>query len=628
MGRATARERRAHAPILKILAVGYPYDTDMDAVPEASADKRPGSTRSKRISIVRTVSFATIPIWLSLAPLLIFSRASTHPQTTAPASPDSLAGSFVDMAEYAKIHFLHQAPHGPHKYLIETMGSGVALFDADNDGRLDIFLVNGAPFGDFVPKGTIPEKTGPLYWNRFYHQKPDGTFEDWTEKAGLQGAGYGMGVAAGDYDNDGYEDLYVTAYGGNRLFHNNGNGTFTDVTQKAGVGGSGWSTSAAWIDLDEDGRLDLVVARYIQWDWDDIWCGEHREGYRAYCHPDSFPPISMLVYHNDGNGVFTEVAHSLGLDKPAKALGLAIADYDHNGHPALFVANDSMEEFLFHRKSTGGYDEVGLEAGVAVDGDGRTYAGMGVDFSDYNNDGLPDLLVTDLANQKYPLYRNGVGGRFTDESYATGVAASTLLHSGWGVRFMDYDNDGWKDLLIAQGHDLDTIEKSFPQLHYREPPMLLRNVHGNKFVDVSSASGQVFSQRWVGRGMAVGDINNDGRLDAVITENGGPAHLLMNETKTANHWIGFKLIGHKSNRDGIGAGIRIDTSKGAQWYTVTTASSYLSSSDVRAHFGLGLETQVKTVQIHWPSGYQQTLHNVHGDRYVTVEEPSAASVSK
>ncbi|MGC2399346.1 MAG: VCBS repeat-containing protein, partial [Acidobacteriaceae bacterium] len=362
----------------------------MEAVPETSADERSRSSRGKAVSAIRTGSFAILPICLSLVALLILSTASTHPQATPAASPGALPGSFVDMTEGAGIHFLHQAPHTSHKYLIETMGSGVALFDADNDGRLDIFLVNGAPFGDLVPKGTIPQKTGPLYWNRFYHQKPDGTFEDWTEKAGLQGARYGMGVAAGDYDNDGYEDLYLTAYGGNQLFHNNGDGTFTDVTQKAGVGGSGWSTSAAWIDLDGDGRLDLVVARYIQWDWDDLWCGEHREGYRSYCHPDSFPPISMLVYHNDGNGVFTEVAHSLGLDKPAKALGLAMADYDHDGHPALFVANDSMDEFLFRSKRTGGFDEVGLDAGVAVDADGRTYAGMGVDFSDYNNDGLPD----------------------------------------------------------------------------------------------------------------------------------------------------------------------------------------------------------------------------------------------
>jgi hypothetical protein len=528
---------------------------------------------------------------------------------------------FEDVTAKVGVNFVHQAPHSSRKYLLETMGSGVALFDYDNDGRLDLYLVNGAPFGDYVPKGTIPQKTGPQYWNRLYHQKPDGTFEDVTEKAGLEGVGYGMGVAVGDYDNDGYEDLFVTSLGGNHLYHNNGNGTFTDVTAKAGVGGGGWSTSAAWVDLDGDGYLDLVVLRYIQWDWDDVWCGPHDN--RGYCHPDVFSPITMLAYHNNGNGTFTEETHKLGLDKPAKALGISIADYDGDGHPDIFVANDSMVEYLFHNKGNGTFEETGLEADVAMDGDGRTFAGMGTDFADYDNDGRPDIFVDDLANQKYALFHNDGDGTFSYNSYSSGVAGMTLLHSGWGARFVDYDNDGWKDLLIAQGHDLDTIEKSFPDLHYREPPLLLRNVGGKKFVDVSGISKSVFHEQWAGRGLAIGDIDNDGQMDAVLTENGGPAHILMNRTQTANHWIGFKLVGHRSNRDGIGAVIRIETAKGSQWTTVTTSSSYLSASDVRAHFGLGPEGTVATVEIHWPSGIRQTLTHLAADRYVRVEEPTA-----
>ncbi len=515
---------------------------------------------------------------------------------------------------------MHQAPHTTRKYLIETMGSGVALFDCDGDGRLDLYLVNGAPYPDPTPKGFIPQKTGPEFWNRMYHQKADGSFEDVTAKSGLQGAGYGMGVAVADYDNDGHEDVYVTGYGGNHLYHNNGDCTFTDVTEKAGVGGSGWSSSAAWVDLDDDGLLDLVVDRYVTWDWEDVYCGEHREGYRGYCHPDVFQPISMLVYHNDGNGHFTEVSHKLGLDKPAKALGIAIADYDRDGRIDLFVANDSMSEFLFHQKPDGKFEEVGLESGVAVNEEGQTYAGMGVDFADYDNDGWPDLVVTDLAKQRYALYRNTRDGNFEYASFASGVGAISQMHSGWSLRFLDYDNDGWKDLLIAQGHDLDTIEVQSPQLHYREPMMLLRNT-GTRFEDVSPISGEIFHEAWVGRGMAIGDIDNDGRMDAVVNTNGGPPHILLNMTATKNHWLTLHLTGHASNRDGIGAVVQLTAGHRSQWATVTTSSGYLSSSDPRVHFGLGDSQVAESIEIRWPSGVVQKLDNVSGDRQIEVEEP-------
>lgn len=498
------------------------------------------------------------------------------------------------------------------------MGSGVALFDCDNDNRLDLYVVNGAPYPDPTPKGFVPQKSGPADWNRMYRQKADGGFEDITVKAGLQGVGYGMGVAVADYDNDGFEDIFVTGYGGNHLYHNNGNCTFTDVTNYAGVGGSGWSTSAAWVDLDNDGLLDLVVLRYVTWDWDDLWCGPPEN--RGYCHPDSFQPISMLVYHNDGNGHFTEVAHKLGLDKPAKALGIAIADYDNDGRMDIFVANDSMPEFLFHQKKDGTFEEVGLESGVAVDGDGRTFAGMGVDFTDYDNDGYPDLVVTDLANQKYALYRNAHDGTFDYASYTSGVGTVTMFHSGWSLHFIDYDNSGWKGLLIAQGHDLDTVEKSYPNLRYREPMMLLRNQQGKRFIDVSSMSGEVFHEAWVGRGMAIGDIDNDGRIDAVVSTNGGGVHVLHNETPTGNHWLTLKLVGHKSNRDGIGAVIKVTSAQGSQWATVSSAGGYLSSNDLRAHFGMGSEPRAQRIEIHWPSGIVQVLNDVGTDRILRVDE--------
>jgi enediyne biosynthesis protein E4 len=550
----------------------------------------------------------------------VAANGSAAPRAVATEAPKVVPGNFVDITQQSHIDFLAQASHTDKKYLIETMGSGVALFDYDNDGRLDIFFANGAPLSSPTPKGTIPQKAGPKDWNRLYHQKPDGTFEDVTEKAGLQGIGYDMGVAVGDYDNDGYDDVYVTGLGGNHLYHNNGNGTFTDVTQISGTGGSGWSTSATWVDLDNDGLLDLVVLRYVKWDFDDLWCGEHTPGHRSYCHPDVFEPITPLVYHNDGHGHFTEVAAKIGLDRPGKGLGVSIGDFDGDGKVDVAVANDSMVEYLYRNKGGGTFEELGMPAEIAVDGEGRTYAGMGIDLQDFDNDGLPDLIITNLANQKYALYRNNGDGSFSYDSYVTGIGGMTLLHSGWGIHFLDFDNDGRKDLLIAQGHDLDTVELNYPQLHYKEPPLLAYNT-GKGFVDVSYESGDVFKERWVGRGLAVGDIDNDGRIDAVFTTNGGPAYVLRNETKTDNHWLTLLLVGHKSNRDGVGAVIKLTTAAGSQWVTVTTGGSYLSASDKRAHFGLGATSVVQSIQIRWPSGIVQTLSNVHADQILTVEEP-------
>jgi len=552
--------------------------------------------------------------------LLQLSPAQRKPDVNHNPATGSGASLFVDVTSASGVDFHHLAPHTFHKYLIETMGSGVALFDCDGDGRLDIFLVNGAQFPNTVPAGFVPRKNGPEDWNRLYHQKQDRTFEDVTEKSGLKGVGYGMGVAVGDYDNDGHEDLYLTEFGGNHLYHNNGDCTFTDVTKDAGVGGSGWSTSAGWADLDNDGLLDLVVLRYVEWDWNDVWCGEHTAEKRVYCHPDMFPPISMLVYHNDGAGHFTEAAHKLGLDKPGKALGIAFAEDDKTGRVNIVVANDSWPEFLFHQKEDGTFEEVGMETQAAVTPDGKTYAGMGVDFADYDNDGLPDLIITDLSFQLYSLYHNVDGENFDYATRTANIASITRLYSGWGVRFFDFDNDGRKDLLIAQGHDVDNIETLFPELHYREPMLLLRNV-GGKFEDVSARSGDVFQKSWVGRGLAIGDLNNDGRVDAVVTTNGGLAHVLRNETSSGGHWITLRLRGHRSNRDGIGAQLHLTTGTTSQWAAATTAGSYLSSSDPRVHFGVGPARTIDSLEIRWPSGIRQVLKQIAVDQILDVDEP-------
>jgi enediyne biosynthesis protein E4 len=538
---------------------------------------------------------------------------------------EGVPGRFIDATAKLGIHFQDQASPTSKKYLLETMGSGVGVLDYDNDGRLDIFFANGARIDDPTAPGTIPEKSDPKYFNRLYHQKQDGTFEDVTEKAGLAGIGYSTGVAVGDYDNDGFDDLFVAGFGHSTLYHNNGDGTFTDVTAKAGIAVSGWATSAAWVDYDNDGRLDLIVTRYMDWTFQDIYCGEREAGYRSYCHPDLFKPATTLLFHNDGGGKFTEVSHKAGLDKPGKGLGVAFADYDRDGWMDIYIANDSIPEYLFHNKGDGTFEEVGLVSAAGLDGNGATFAGMGVDFSDYDNDGWPDIVVTDLANQRYALYHNARDGTFDYASNSSGIGATSLLHSGWGVRFLDYDNDGCKDLFIAQSHVMDTIEINEPHLHYRESPLLLWNARGRKFLDVSARSGEVFSEKWTGRGLATGDLNNDGREDVVISSNNGPAHVLLNQTETQNHWITLKLAGTKSNRDGIGARVKISTAAGDQYATVSTAGSYQSSSDKRVHFGLGSAVLIAQIEILWPSGIRQTLKDVKADQIMNVTEPDKSS---
>jgi hypothetical protein len=543
---------------------------------------------------------------------------------TKPVSHSSSTVTFLDATQKLGVNFRHLSSATSQKYLVETMGAGVALFDCDDDGRLDIFFVNGARIPDPMPKVALPAKTGPEYWNRLYHQKADGTFEDITERSGLAGSGYGMGVATGDYDNDGREDLYITGFPHNQLFHNDGNCHFSDVTATAGVAASGWSASAAFVDIDNDGLLDLVVTRYLDWSFDNNpYCGEHQPGHRAYCTPDMFHGISPLLYHNDGNGHFTDISEKAGIAKlQGKGLGVAIADFDHDGYTDIAIANDSVPEFLLRNKHDGTFEEMAIPAGTAVDEDGRSYAGMGIDFADYDNDGNPDLIITNLSEQKYALYRNTGNGTFSYETGSSGLGMISRPYAGWGVKFMDYDNDGLKDLFIAQGHVLDTIQLTFPHLRYLQPLLLLRNT-GKKFADVSAQSGEVFQYKWAARGLAVGDINNDGALDVVVTTNNGPAYVLQGHGNTA-HWLLLRLIGRKSNRDGIGAEIKLVSSSGAtQYATVSTAGSYLSASDRRVHFGLGADARVKHIEIRWPSGIRQTLDDVAADQILSITEPAA-----
>ena len=535
-------------------------------------------------------------------------------------APSSLP-TYVDATARSGVKFKNDASLTSQKYLLESMCGGVAMLDYDGDGWLDLFFVNGAAIEDPMPADKMPDKSDPRYWNRLYHNNRDGTFTDVTEKAGVRGHSFGMGVAVGDYDNDGRADIYVTNFGRNILYHNNGDGTFTDVTERAGVAGSGWSTGACWVDYDRDGRLDLIVARYLEWDFaTNVWCGLHKPGYRSYCHPDQFKPIAHLAFHNNGDGTFTDVSRASGIGlSPGKGLGVAINDFDLDGWPDILIANDSFPQQLFRNNRDGTFTEIGLKVGLAYDEAGKTFAGMGLDFDDYDNDGLPDVFIDALGNQKYALFRNAKGS-FEYVTSTMGVAGITLQHSGWGTKFFDYDNDGWKDLFVGQGHVMDNIELTQPTLKHLERCLLMRNVAG-KFQDVTEQSGETLLVARPARGVAFGDLDNDGFIDLAINCNNQPAVILHNEGGNGNHWLSINTVGVVSNRDGIGARIRIVGDSGAQqWGMVSTASSYLSANDKRVHFGLGKDKQARLVEIVWPSRAVQRMESVKADQILTIRE--------
>ena len=553
---------------------------------------------------------------------------STGEPTKAPPAPGPQAQSpvrFSDISSESQINFKHVPSFTSMKYLLEAMGGGVAMFDYDNDGRMDLFFTNGALLKDPMAKTEMPDKRDPKYWNRLYRQKKDGAFEDVTERSGLKGDGYSMGVAAGDYDNDGYADLYVTGYGDNHLYHNNGDGTFADVTKRVGVAGGGWSTSAGWIDYDSDGRLDLFVARYLDWDFESgsVYCGENRPGYRAYCHPDNFRGATNILYHQRPDGSFEDVSAKAGILEPGgKALGLAFADFDNDGLMDIFVANDSVRQSLYHNKGDGRFEDIAVTSGAGYDENGKTYAGMGVDAADYDNDGLMDVFITTLSNETYPLYHNDRDLSFTYVTNSSGIGQITLLYSGWGTHFIDADNDGMRDIFVAQGHVLDTIEKTNSYLKYKQSPLLMLNT-GKGFVNVSATAGRAFNTSLTARGSAFGDLDNDGQIDVVIAQLDGAPVVLRNDG-TKNHWLGLSLAGSKSNRDGTGARISVtDRSGKKQIFDANTSGSYLSANDPRIVVGLGAATGVQSVRVQWPSGLVQLIAGPAIDRYLRISERDA-----
>jgi hypothetical protein len=542
---------------------------------------------------------------------------------------------FVDATSQAGIGFRHVNSATSLKYLIETVSGGVGFLDYDNDGWLDLYCVNGARLSDPQSHGAELDKADPKFWNRLYRNNHDGTFSDVTEKAGVRGKGYGMGVAAADYDNDGFTDLLVTTYGGAYLYRNNGDGTFRDATRQAKLQTEGWTTSAAFLDFDGDGHLDLFIARYLRWDFDrgQRYCGTRTPGGRAYCHPDEFPPIANYLFRNKGDGTFVDVSKPSGIaQSQGKALGVAVNDFNADGWIDISVANDSFAQFLFKNNGDGTFEEVALVSGAAYSEDGEAFAGMGTDFADIDNDGLPDILTTALPHQSFAFFRNSGGEMFNYESFGSSLSEITQLYSGWGIRVFDYDNNGLKNVFVANSHVMDNIELTQPNTSYRQKPLLLEFANG-KFVNVSAKAGEVFEQTWAARGAAFGDYDNDGDIDIAVMTSDGPLHLLRNDGGNRNPWIGLDLRGTRSNRDGLGAKVELTQKGGRKQFAVaSTTASYLAANDRRVFFGLGAaaagdantaagEGTVEEIRILWPSGVEQIIRAPKANQILKLEEP-------
>jgi hypothetical protein len=538
------------------------------------------------------------------AGVVIIAAGAVIRSLSAPSSKP-----FEDRSAESGIDFVLQNSRTPEKHQIETMAGGAAVFDYDNDGYPDIYFVNGAAQPSL-------EKDNPKYFNRLYRNKGNWSFEDVTEKAGVAGKGYGMGAAAGDFDNDGHVDLFVTGVNGNTLYRNLGNGRFEDVTQKAGLGSDQWAVSAAWLDYDNDGLLDLFVVNYVKWDpTRERFCGDASGKNRTYCHPRFYAPLPNRLYHNNGDGTFTDVSERSGIASyRGKGMGVAIADYDHDGRMDIFVANDTVPNFLFHNEGNGRFREVGFEAGVAIKDDGKATSSMGADFRDLDNDDSEDLFVTALASETFPMFRNLGHGVFSDITYPSLAGSLTLPLSGWGMGIYDFDNDGWKDIFAANGDVQDNTEL-FSSRKARQQNLLLLNDGKQRF------KGQLIGTPAQHRGAAFGDFDRDGRIDVVVTRLNESPVLLRNTMGAGNHWIGLKLIGRRSNRDALGARVVIRNGQTKQVNHVTTSVGYASSSEPTVHFGLGTSTEVEQIEIEWPSGRRHNLKRVRADQYLTVREP-------
>jgi enediyne biosynthesis protein E4 len=532
------------------------------------------------------------------------------------SSEPAIPVHYTDVRESAKITFQQDSTQTEEKYYLETMGTGVAWIDYDQDGLMDLYFVQSAATDLYKPPHPIR--------SALYHNNGDGTFTDVTEKAGVGGEGhYGQGVAVGDYDNDGYPDLYVTGYGRAILYHNNGNGTFTDVTPKAQLADEGgWSTSAGWFDYDKDGWLDLVVTNYIEWSSkNNLWCGERRPGYRSYCHPGNYKGQRIKLYHNNHDGTFTDVSDASGVGKPeAKGMGVVLADFNNDGWTDIAIANDSWPNFLFINKHNGTFEDVSLVSGLAASEDGRYEAGMGIDAADVDGDGWMDVYITHLDFELNRLYRNSQDGTFTDETYRSRIGNKAVLLSGVAAKFLDYDNDGWNDILQLNGAMLDNVALYHGEVSYKEPLLVYRNLGKGEFDKVSDSLGPDFMRPIVGRGLATADYDNDGDIDVVTNNRGDFPSLLRNDGGNANNWLTVQLVGTKSNRDGIGASLKVTSEGFAQVEQAKGGMSYMSASDPRIHFGLGKRATIASLEITWPSGQIDRLTNVPINQIITVQE--------